>query len=142
MVFPFILVSVQFLPFPELMPFRLTPQISHLLLPHSESGQLRSCMVHTLRALRNSPELLLNTMDVFVKEPSLDWKVCTWGFSKNCVGGWGAEGEVFLFVCSFVCLFVCLFVCFLHFTNLTGGELMLYRGYSLMQDTCLLNFSP
>ena len=34
-------------------------------------------MVHTLRALRNSPELLLNTMDVFVKEPSLDWKVCT-----------------------------------------------------------------
>ena len=63
-------------------------------------------MVHTLRALHNSPELLLNTMDVFVKEPSLDWKVCTWGFSKNCVGGWGAEGEVFLFVCSFVCLFV------------------------------------
>ena len=89
MVFPTILVSVQFLPFPELMPFRLTPQISHLLLPHSESGQLRSCMVHTLRALRNSPELLLNTMDVFVKEPSLDWKVCTLEFillvHKTCL---------------------------------------------------------
>ena len=65
----------QFLPFPELMPFRLTPQVTNLLLPHSESGQLRSCMVHTLRALHNSPELLLNTMDVLVKEPCLDWKV-------------------------------------------------------------------
>ena len=32
-------------------------------------------MVHTLRALGSSPELLLNTMDVFVKEPSVDWKV-------------------------------------------------------------------
>ena len=70
------LQCTQFLPIPELMPFRLTPQITNLLLPHSESGQLRSCMVHTLRALRNSPDLLINTMDIFVKEPSLDWKVC------------------------------------------------------------------
>ena len=63
------------------MPFRLTPQFTNLLLPHTEgsqlrsSGQLRSCMVHTLRALRNSQQLLLNMMDVFVKEPALDWKV-------------------------------------------------------------------
>jgi len=133
MVFPFILVSVQFLPFPELMPFRLTPQISHLLLPHSESGQLRSCMVHTLRALRNSPELLLNTMDVFVKEPSLDWKVCTWEFRKKLwweVGDWGTGGRYFcLFVCSFF------FICLYHITNLTGGEL---RDYSLMQDAWIV----
>lgn len=73
---------LQFLLFPELMPFRLTPQFTNLLLPHKEtghahsSGQLRSCMVHTLRALRNSQQLLLNMMDVFVKEPALDWKVC------------------------------------------------------------------
>jgi len=66
---------LQFLPFPELMPFRLTPQIINLLRPLSESGELRSCMSHTLRALRFSPDTLLNTMDVFVKEPSLDWKV-------------------------------------------------------------------
>lgn len=31
-------------------------------------------MVHTLRALSNSRQLLLNMMDVFVKEPALDWK--------------------------------------------------------------------
>jgi hypothetical protein len=32
-------------------------------------------MVYTMRALRNNHEILLNTMDVFVKEPSLDWQV-------------------------------------------------------------------
>ena len=54
---------------------RLTPQFINLCLPHKHSGQLRSCMVHTLRALQSSPSALLNTMDVFVKEPSVDWKV-------------------------------------------------------------------
>ena len=31
-------------------------------------------MTHTLRALRHKPTLLLNTMDVFIKEPHLEWK--------------------------------------------------------------------
>lgn len=53
----------------------MSPQITNVVLPHTASGKLKCCMVHTLRALRNSPRLLLNTMDVFVKEPSLDWKV-------------------------------------------------------------------
>ena len=66
--------ATQFLPYPELMPFRLTPQFASLMWPHKDSGILRSCMQHALRALRDSPELLLNTMDIFVKEPSLDWK--------------------------------------------------------------------
>lgn len=70
------LLNLQFLPIPELLPFRMTPQVTNLLLPHQELGQLRSCMVHVMRALRNSPTTILNTMDVFVKEPSLDWKVC------------------------------------------------------------------
>lgn len=67
---------LQFLPIPELMPFRLTRQFVNLMLPLKESGTLQSVMVHTLRALRNNHELLLNTMDVFIKEPSLDWQVC------------------------------------------------------------------
>ena len=53
----------------------MSPQITNVVLPHTGSGKLKCCMVHTLRALRNSPRVLLNTMDVFVKEPSLDWKV-------------------------------------------------------------------
>lgn len=60
---------------PELIPFRLTRQIVSLMKPMAESGLIRSVMVHSLRAFRDDPDLLLNTMDVFVKEPSLDWKV-------------------------------------------------------------------
>lgn len=57
------------------MPFRLTRQFISLMKPMAESGLIRSVMVHSFRAFRDEPELLLNTMDVFVKEPSLDWKV-------------------------------------------------------------------
>ncbi|XP_072042849.1 DNA-dependent protein kinase catalytic subunit-like [Amphiura filiformis] len=66
--------ATQFLPVPELMPFRLTRQIVNLMLPFKKEGLLQNTMVHTLRALRQNHELLINTMDVFVKEPSLDWK--------------------------------------------------------------------
>ncbi|XP_059183485.1 DNA-dependent protein kinase catalytic subunit [Centropristis striata] len=66
--------ATQFLPVPELMPFRLTQQFVNLMQPLKQSGLIQSTMVHSLRAYRADPDLLLNTMDVFVKEPSLDWK--------------------------------------------------------------------
>ncbi|XP_062849596.1 DNA-dependent protein kinase catalytic subunit [Trichomycterus rosablanca] len=66
--------ATQFLPVPELIPFRLTRQFVSLMKPMAESGLIRSVMVHSLRAFRDKPDHLLNTMDVFVKEPSLDWK--------------------------------------------------------------------
>ncbi|XP_069007483.1 DNA-dependent protein kinase catalytic subunit [Embiotoca jacksoni] len=66
--------ATQFLPVPELMPFRLTPQFVNLMQPLKESGLIQGIMVHSLRAYRAEPDLLLNTMDVFVKEPLLDWK--------------------------------------------------------------------
>lgn len=66
--------ATQFLPVPELMPFRLTNQFVYLMQPLKESGLIQSIMTHSLRAYRAEPDLLLNTMDVFVKEPSLDWK--------------------------------------------------------------------
>ena len=49
--------------------------------PLKEKGLLEGSMIHSLRALRNNADLLLNTMDVFVKEPSVDWKVSV------CMGG-------------------------------------------------------
>ena len=36
-------VATQFLPVPELMPFRLTPQILNLLMPLKEAGENLSC---------------------------------------------------------------------------------------------------
>ncbi|KAM5211726.1 DNA-dependent protein kinase catalytic subunit isoform 1-T1 [Hipposideros larvatus] len=66
--------ATQFLPVPELMPFRLTRQFINLMLPMKETGVMYSIMVHALRAFRSHPDLLTTTMDVFVKEPSFDWK--------------------------------------------------------------------
>ncbi|XP_021932903.1 DNA-dependent protein kinase catalytic subunit-like isoform X3 [Zootermopsis nevadensis] len=65
--------ATQFLPVPELMPFRLTPHIVNLLQPQDETGLFRETMVHCLRALRNNCHMLLATMEVFVQEPSIDW---------------------------------------------------------------------
>uniref|UniRef100_A0A670Y1A7 DNA-dependent protein kinase catalytic subunit n=1 Tax=Pseudonaja textilis TaxID=8673 RepID=A0A670Y1A7_PSETE len=66
--------ATQFLQLPELMPFRLTRQFVNLMLPMKESGLMYSVMVHSLRAYRINQDVLINTMDIFVKEPSLDWK--------------------------------------------------------------------
>nr|XP_019572365.1 PREDICTED: DNA-dependent protein kinase catalytic subunit isoform X2 [Rhinolophus sinicus] len=66
--------ATQFLPVPELMPFRLTRQFISLMLPMKETGVIYSVMVHALRAFRSYPDLLTTTMDVFVKDPSFDWK--------------------------------------------------------------------
>lgn len=68
-------ICPQFLAVPELMPFRLTQQFVNLMQPLRESGLIQSVMVHSLRAYSADQDLLLNTMDVFVKEPLLDWKV-------------------------------------------------------------------
>ncbi|KAG7212863.1 hypothetical protein KM043_002216 [Ampulex compressa] len=57
---------------PELMPFRLTPQILGLLRPFTENDLLGTIMIHTLRALRNEKGPILASMDVFVHEP-LNW---------------------------------------------------------------------
>lgn len=66
--------ATQFLPIPELMPFRLTRQLINLMLPMKETGLVYSVMVHALRAFRSQSSLLTSTMDVFIKEPSFDWK--------------------------------------------------------------------
>uniref|UniRef100_A0A8C6A8F9 DNA-dependent protein kinase catalytic subunit n=1 Tax=Marmota marmota marmota TaxID=9994 RepID=A0A8C6A8F9_MARMA len=66
--------ATQFLPVPELVPFRLTRQFINLLLPMKEMGLMYSVMIHALRAFRAEADLLINTMDVFVREPSFDWK--------------------------------------------------------------------
>eukprot|EP00794_Sanderia_malayensis_P010265 gene10265-11319_t len=62
------------LPIPELVPFRLTRQFVNLLLPLKNSGLYRLGIAAVLAALRKNPELLLNTMDVFINEPLVDWQ--------------------------------------------------------------------
>ena len=82
------------------MPIRLTRQILKLMAPLEHSGYtisslsknlnklnfflkivvnfkslFEASMVHILRALRENNDLLMCILDVFVKEPSMDWIV-------------------------------------------------------------------
>merc|ERR1711964_718823 len=61
------------LPIPELTPVRLTRQFMHLMHPLNTRELIKNDMIHVLRALGHQRETLLNIMDVFAKEPSMDW---------------------------------------------------------------------
>ena len=58
---------------PELMPFRLTQQIEGVIAPHPLEGAYKQTMVHAMSALRKRKSLILDTCEIFVKEPLLDW---------------------------------------------------------------------
>ena len=58
---------------PELMPFRLSGQITGLLKPFSENDLMGATMIHVLRALRNGKGPLLACLNVFAHE-RLNWE--------------------------------------------------------------------
>ncbi|XP_058823542.1 DNA-dependent protein kinase catalytic subunit-like isoform X2 [Topomyia yanbarensis] len=58
---------------PEMVPFRLTPQFVSVMEPMRTSGLMHKCLVYTLACLRNSKKLLKSCLEVFVREPTLDW---------------------------------------------------------------------
>ena len=60
---------------PELIPIRLTRQILKLIAPLEHHGLFEASMAHTIRALRENNDLLMCILDVFIKEPSIDWIV-------------------------------------------------------------------
>ncbi|CAF1316968.1 unnamed protein product [Adineta steineri] len=61
------------LPVPELIPIRLTRQLTQLMSPIGTAGLFRATMIHTMNALRENSDILLSTMDVFIKEPLMEW---------------------------------------------------------------------
>ncbi len=66
--------ATAFLPVPELLPFRLTPQIEELMQPLGASrGPFRETAVLALSALRADSSVLLAALKLFVREPSVDW---------------------------------------------------------------------
>ncbi|XP_067947368.1 DNA-dependent protein kinase catalytic subunit-like [Watersipora subatra] len=65
--------ATSLLPIPELVPFRLTKLFTDLMSPYGTHGLFGSTMVNVLRLLRDNRRQLLNLLDVFIKEPSLDW---------------------------------------------------------------------
>ena len=70
--------ATQFLMIPELMPFRLTPQLLGVMAPDlapdgRACGYLKHTMAHVLAALQHHRALLLDALDVFVQDPILNW---------------------------------------------------------------------
>jgi len=91
--------ATQFLPIPELMPFRLTRQLSGFLQPLDTEGLLKYNMIHVLRALQEHKDVLLNTMDVFINEPLLDWeklarKVVREQGGDDAIGSWASKKKI------------------------------------------------
>ncbi|KAG0205959.1 hypothetical protein BGX33_007637 [Mortierella sp. NVP41] len=66
--------ATEALPVPELVPFRLTRQLEAFLNPLGSKGLLEHPMVCIMKALQSKRDVILNTMDIFVKEPLLDWR--------------------------------------------------------------------
>lgn len=58
---------------PELVPFRLTPQIVNILEPFGVNGLLYRCMCYALQCFRREKDTLLAAMAVFINEPAINW---------------------------------------------------------------------
>lgn len=87
--------SVQILPIPEVVPFRLTPHIVDLMQPLKEHGLIERTMIHTLLALRKQSFSLLSTMNIFIKEPSLEWMEFSLNENENKTGfKWNPEKKL------------------------------------------------
>jgi phosphatidylinositol kinase/protein kinase (PI-3 family) len=50
--------------------------------PIDTAGLFRATMIRTMNALRENSDLLLSTMDVFIKEPLMEWMVRVLRFSQ------------------------------------------------------------
>ncbi len=65
--------ATQLLPIPELMPFRLTRQLLGVLQPLDAAGLLKRSMTYALCALRENKDMLIQTMKIFIEDPTVDW---------------------------------------------------------------------
>lgn len=74
---------------PELVPFRLTRQFTEFLRPLDSEGLLNHNMIHCMRTLQENREILLDTMNVFITEPLLDWEK----LARRCAREQGSEED-------------------------------------------------
>ena len=67
--------ATQFLPVPEIVPFRMTPLVTNLIIPQPSprQGVIHVTMVKVLQAISEDQESLMNILEIFLREPVLDW---------------------------------------------------------------------
>ena len=110
------------------------PSIS-VLQPLDSEGLLKTSMQHVLRALRGGKDLLLSTMEVYLK---VCMYVCMYVHTHVNVGGslCGLSFRcLYVYLCMYVCMsicmyvymYVCMYVCMYGYVGACGG---LVRGCS------------
>ena len=62
------------LPIPELIPFRLDPQMEAIMSPHHPTRAMEAYMAHAFIALKREKTLVLTAMEVYVNDPLLEWR--------------------------------------------------------------------
>lgn len=62
------------LPRPEVVPFRLTPNMLDAFGPTGADGMFSSGMESCLEILRDNRDTLLSVLEPFIKDPVIDWK--------------------------------------------------------------------
>ncbi|CRK91834.1 CLUMA_CG005456, isoform A [Clunio marinus] len=58
---------------PELVPFRLTSHFVNVVEPLGVNGMIRKNMNHVMRCFRHFSQTILICLEMFVREPTLDW---------------------------------------------------------------------
>ena len=62
------------LPKPEVVPFRLTPNMIDAFGPTGAEGLYASGLQTAMRTLRDNRDTLLSVLEPFLKDPVIDWK--------------------------------------------------------------------
>lgn len=62
------------LPRPEVVPFRLTPNIIDALGPTGADGTFTGGLTESMQTLRDNKDVLLSVLEPFLKDPVIDWK--------------------------------------------------------------------
>lgn len=62
------------LPQPEVVPFRLTPNMLDAFGPTGADGTFTGCLTTAMSTLRGNRDTLLSVLEPFLKDPVIDWK--------------------------------------------------------------------
>jgi serine/threonine-protein kinase ATR len=62
------------LPRPEVVPFRLTPNIIDAFGPTGADGAFCGGLTASMQTLRDNKDVLLSVLEPFLKDPVIDWK--------------------------------------------------------------------
>ena len=71
---------------PELVPFRLTPNMLDGMGPAGYEGVFRRCSEVALRVLRRHVDMLVSVLESFIHDPLVEWQRNSRGGSKPAEG--------------------------------------------------------